>query len=171
LCSSVYSYARSQISPNLVAPLPRLNFELANYWKVAREPDMHENDLFPLETVPSRVKFAILREFEGRRPTVREVSRICDRSWLTVPGIGRTALASIRQATGDQQPLSVDRSAAGMPDAELLTRLEALQWELKSLSEALSAALSPDSKKRFRSRGIRRTLTNGYGHEGSGIVF
>ncbi len=132
---------------------------------------MHENELFPLEAVPSRVKFAILREFQGRWPTVQEVSRICDKSWLTVPGIGRTALASIRQATGDQHPLTVNGPAARMSDAELLTRLDLLQVELQSLSEALNATLSPGRNKVFRPERIRRTLSTNYGHQGSGIAF
>jgi hypothetical protein len=132
---------------------------------------MHENELFPLEAVPSRVKFAILREFKGRRPTVQEVSRICDRSWLAVPGIGRTALANIRQATGDQHPLSLNRSAVRMSDAELLTRLDLLQEELQSLNEVLNATLSPAQKKIFRSRRIRRAPSTAYGHQGSGLAF
>jgi hypothetical protein len=132
---------------------------------------MHENELFPLETVPSWVKIAILREFEGRRPTVREVNQICDRSWLAVPGIGRTALASIRQATGDQQPLSADEAVARMSDAELLTRLKHLQEELQSLNEVLNAALSPTSKRRFRSERTRRVSVSDYRHQSSGIAF
>ncbi|MBD2745411.1 hypothetical protein IC232_01775 [Microvirga sp. BT688] len=132
---------------------------------------MQENELFPLEAVPPRVKFAILREFEGRRPTVQEVSRICDRSWLTVPGIGRTALANIRQATGDQHPLSVHRSAARMSDAELLMRLDLLQEELHSLNEVLIATLSSAQKKVFRSGRIRRTPSTDHGHQGSGVAF
>ncbi len=132
---------------------------------------MHENELFPLETVPSWVKIAILREFEGRRPTVHEVDRICDRSWLAVPGIGRTALASIRQATGAQQPLGVDGSVTRMSDAELLTRLELLQQELQSLNEVLNAALSPASKKRSRSERMRRFPSIGYGHQEPGAAF
>src|SRR5829696_3345798 len=132
---------------------------------------MHENELFPLDAVPSRVKSSILQEFEGRRPTVQEVSRICDRSWLTVPGIGRTALASIRQVTGDQHPLSVNRSATRMSDAELLTRLDLLQEELQGLNEALNATLSPSQKKVFRSGQVRRTPSGAHEHQGSGVAF
>jgi hypothetical protein len=132
---------------------------------------MHENELFPLETVPSWVKIAILREFEGRRPTVQEVNRICDRSWLAVPGVGRTALASIRQATGAQRPLNEDGSVARMSDAELLTRLEILQEELQSVSEVLNAALSPASKKRRCSERTRRVSSFDHGPQGSRIAF
>jgi hypothetical protein len=132
---------------------------------------MHENELFPLEAVPSRVKAAILCEFKGRRPTIQEVSRVCDRSWLAVPGIGRTALASIRQATGDQHPLSGNRSAARISDAELLTRLDLLQEELKSLSEALNATLSPSPKKVFHSGRMQRTSAVTHVHQGPGVAF
>jgi hypothetical protein len=133
--------------------------------------EMHENELFPLDTVPSRVKFAMLREFKGRTPAVREVARICDRSWLAVPGIGRTALACIRQATGDQHSLSAHRSAARISDAELLTRLERLQEELQSLNEVLNAALPPASKKVLRSRRIGKNTLTAHGHQGSGVAF
>jgi hypothetical protein len=132
---------------------------------------MHETEFFPLETLPSWVRIAVLREFNGRRPTVREVERICDRSWLAVPGIGRTALANIRQATGDQQPLGASASVAGMSDSELLTRLEALQEELKNLSGILSATLVPVSKKGVRSGRMRRISSNAHELQGSGMAF
>ncbi|MFC1460289.1 hypothetical protein ACETIH_27000 [Microvirga arabica] len=132
---------------------------------------MHENDLFPLEAVPSRVKSAILHEFKGRRPTVQEVSRICDKSWLAVPGIGQTALASIRQAAGDQHPLRGDPSAARMSDAELLVRLNLLQEELQSLNEVLNATLSPAQKKVLRSGRTRRASSPTHRHQGSVIAF
>jgi len=127
---------------------------------------MHENDLFPLEAVPSSVRLAILREFDGRRPTAREVGRISDKSWLAVPGIGRTALASIRQATSDPQSWDIDGPAVRMSDAELLTRLASLQGELQSLSRALSAALSPAPKRGFRSGRVRRTSSIAHRHQG-----
>lgn len=132
---------------------------------------MHEDEAFPLETVPSWVRTAVLREFSGRRPTVGEVSRICDRSWLAVPGIGRSALASIRQVTDNQQPLHPDASAVVMSDAELVKRLEALQEELRSLSEILNATLSPISKKGFRSGRMRRNPSMGRKHQSTGIAF
>jgi len=132
---------------------------------------MLENELFPLEAVPSRVKVAILLEFKGRRPTVQEVSEICDRSWLTVPGIGRTALASIRQATGDRNSLSLDRPAARMSDAELLMRLDLLQEELQNLNEVLNAALSPVQRKVLRSGRIRKAPSGAYGQQGLGVAF
>ncbi len=112
--------------------------------------EMHEHELFPLDAVPSWVKLAILREFKGRTPAIREVARICDRSWLAVPRIGRTALACIRQATGNQHPLSVDRPAGSISDAELLTRLERLQEEFQDLNQVLM------SKKVHRPRRVRK---------------
>jgi hypothetical protein len=132
---------------------------------------MHKNELFPLEAVPSRVKFAILREFKGRRPSIQEVSAICDRSWLAAPGIGRTALASIRQATGDLHPSNVNRSAARMSDAELLTRLDLLQEELQNLNKVLNATLSPVPKRTFRSGRTGRTLSGAQEHHGPGAAF
>ncbi|WP_201861886.1 hypothetical protein [Microvirga soli] len=132
---------------------------------------MHENELFPLDTVPSRVKFAILREFKGRTPAIREVALICDRSWLAVPGIGRTALACIRQATDNQHPSRADQSPARISDSELLTRLERLQEELQRLNEVLNAALLPASKKVFRSGRMRKNALIAHGHQVSGGAF
>lgn len=110
----------------------------------------------------------MLREFEGRAPSVREVAQICDRSWLAVPGIGRTALAYIRQATRDQHPFSVGQSANSISDAELLTRLERLQEELQSLNEVLSAALLPALKKGFRPRQMRKDALIAHRHQVAG---
>ena len=138
---------------------------------IMRGLEMRDNELFPLDTVPSRVKFAILREFEGRTPAVREVAQICDKSWLAVPGIGRTALACIRQATVDQHPLSVNRPPARMSDVELLTRLERLHEELRSLNEVLTAALLPASRKVLRSRRMPKNASISHGQQVSGVAF
>ena len=132
---------------------------------------MHENELFPLDAVPYRVKLAILHEFKGHAPTVLEVARICDKGWLAVPGIGRTALACIRQATGDLDSSSDNRSAARMSDAELLTRLERLQEELQSLNRVLNATLPLASKKVRRSGRMRKNSLMAHEQQSSSVAF
>ena len=57
---------------------------------------MQLDEPFPLEIVPSRVRHAMLHEFNGRRPTLREVAQIPDAYWLATPAIGRKFLQAIR---------------------------------------------------------------------------
>jgi hypothetical protein len=97
---------------------------------------MSLDEPFPLDAVPSRVRNAILNEFNGRCPSVREVTELSDREWLTVPDIGPAALERIRRVTSEQlwQP-------ARLSDAELLERLEWLQKELRWLEDRLKARL------------------------------
>jgi hypothetical protein len=97
---------------------------------------MSLDEPFPLDAVPSRVRQAILNEFNGRCPSVREVTEISDREWLTVPGIGLAGLERIRRVTDEQQWQS-----ARLSDAELLHRLEWLQQELRWLEARLKARL------------------------------
>jgi hypothetical protein len=40
---------------------------------------MQQDEAFPLAVIPPRVRRAILREFQGRWPTVQEVAQIPDR--------------------------------------------------------------------------------------------
>jgi hypothetical protein len=98
---------------------------------------MHDDELFPLNAVPSQVGRAIVREFEGRCPSIREVERISDRQWLAVPGIGPTVLECIRQVTEGQLRRTDRPSSSGLTDAELLERLRSIQAELGSISQLL----------------------------------
>jgi hypothetical protein len=60
---------------------------------------MRESGLFSIETLLSRIKDAVLAEFHGRCPTVREVATTPDSHWLTVPNMGRSSLAQLRSVT------------------------------------------------------------------------
>jgi hypothetical protein len=99
---------------------------------------MNSDDPFPLHSMPSRVRTAILHEFLGRCPSVQEVTRITDKQWLTVPGIGCAALEIIRSVTHDQLAGAKRSSSAKITDAELLKRLEFLQQELRILRNMLN---------------------------------
>jgi hypothetical protein len=57
------------------------------------------DDPFPIEIFSPKVRDAILAEFGGRCPTVRDVISIPDAEWLKVPGIGPATLAELRQVT------------------------------------------------------------------------
>ena len=91
---------------------------------------------FPLATVPSPVRLAILTEFKGRCPSIREVAEIPDRQWLKTPNIGPAALKMIRSVIDEYQSQS-----AALSDAELLKRLEWLQKELRWLERQLKSRL------------------------------
>jgi len=59
------------------------------------------DDPFPIEKCSGRVRGAVLAEFQGRCPTIRQVASISDAQWLTVPNIGPTTLEEIRRYIGE----------------------------------------------------------------------
>lgn len=103
--------------------------------------EMGLDDPFPIEKCSGRVRGAILAEFQGRCPTIREVASISDAQWLTVPNIGPTTLEELRSMT--QQPLNRHGGTAPtqMPNNELLSRLNRLQRELNILVAEIRARL------------------------------
>ena len=110
---------------------------------------MSLDEPFPLEAIPSRVRHALLGEFKGRCPSVREVDQIPDKHWLRAPGIGPTALQAIRSITnaGSQQEGSQVASHP-LSDAELLRRLEQLQEDLRWLQAQLMAQMPAGLKRK-----------------------
>ena len=112
---------------------------------------MQMDEPFPLESVPSRVRLAILSEFNGRRPSLREVAEIPDAYWLATPAIGRKFLQTIRDATPTttrETTVPVRR----LTDAELMDRLERLQDEIQKLHDVLKAM----ARRMPRNRGRRQ---------------
>ncbi len=97
---------------------------------------MPTDEPFPLSAVPSWVRHAMLNEFKGRCPSIREVAEISDRQWLKTPDIGPAALKMIRSVIDEQQ-----RQTARLSDGELLKRLEWLQKELRWLERQLKSRL------------------------------
>jgi len=94
---------------------------------------MNLDDPFPLEMVSAQVRRAILDEFQGRCPSIREMTQIPDKHWLAAPGIGSRALQAIR-GVADWRSSEVPASSSTVPsDAELLVRLESLQKQLQEL--------------------------------------
>ena len=95
---------------------------------------MSLDEPFPLEAVPSRVRYALLLEFKGRCPSLREVDQIPDKHWLTLPGMGPTSLEMVRSIIQAQVPQAPSPAASHtLTDAELLRRLEQLQEDLRWL--------------------------------------
>jgi hypothetical protein len=111
---------------------------------------MHDNKLFPLDAVPLRVSNAILQEFGGRCPSIREVEEIRDKRWLATPGVGPTALQLIRQVTDRQERKTESPSSAEMADTELLDRLEFIKGELRAIRGLLKAELARNSPRPAR---------------------
>jgi hypothetical protein len=65
---------------------------------------MQLDDPFPLDELSQSVRAVILGEFQGRHPTVRQVSNIPDRQWLRVPGIGPGTLMKLRHLAVKERP-------------------------------------------------------------------
>lgn len=110
------------------------------------------DDPFPIDKCSGRVRGAILAEFQGRCPTIREVASISDAQWLTVPNIGPTTLEELRGMT---QPLpnGKERSpSTNMADGELLSRLNRLQRELNLIVGEIRARLNAGSSRRNQPR-------------------
>jgi hypothetical protein len=100
---------------------------------------MHDTDLFPIETLPPRIKTAVLTEFHGRCPTVLEVARTPDSHWLTVPNMGPSSLAQLRSVTrGVRRKVGIP-TLSGLSDAELLTQARHIERRLSELSSALKS--------------------------------
>jgi hypothetical protein len=108
---------------------------------------MQQNESFPLDAVPPRVRRAILQEFQGRWPTVQEVTQISDRQWLATPDIGPSTLETIHTILRPQ-PCHREDSSPEMTDAELLNRLEFIQEELKRIRSILEARIGASSRQR-----------------------
>jgi hypothetical protein len=106
------------------------------------------DDPFPIEKCSGRVRGAILAEFQGRCPTIREVASISDAQWLTVPNIGPTTLEELRSMTQQPSIETESTSAAVMQDGELLSRLNRLQRELSILVGEIRARLNATSSRR-----------------------
>lgn len=98
---------------------------------------MRSDQPFPLEAIPSRVRTAILREFQGRCPSIEEVAQIPDKQWLSTPDIGERSVEIIHDITDAARQQETRRLGAQLTDTELLERLEWLQKELRWLRNIL----------------------------------
>jgi hypothetical protein len=108
---------------------------------------MDPEQLFPIDQCDGRLKHAILSEFGGRCPTVREVDNIPDSLWLSVPGVGPTNLSKIRHIStgrpGQILPHGANRRLATLPTVELLSRLTSLQAEINSVADEIWMRIIP----------------------------
>ena len=103
---------------------------------------MHSDELFPLEAVPTRVRHALVREFKGRCPSLREVDEIPDKHWLATPGMGPTSLQTVRSITNARRKQEVSQATShSLSDAQLLQLLGGLQEDLRWLEAQLKARM------------------------------
>jgi hypothetical protein len=113
-----------------------------------RGTEMGLDDPFPIDKCSGRVRGAVLAEFQGRCPTIREVASISDAQWLTVPNIGPTTLEEIRRFIAETPVEERLQSMPSMDDGELLSRLQRLQRELNIITSAIKARVSISSYKK-----------------------
>lgn len=106
------------------------------------------DDPFPLDRCSGRVRGAILAEFHGRCPTIREVASISDAQWLTVPNIGPTTLEELRNLALQPSNGEAAHIITGIPDTELLSRLDRLQRDLDVVAGEIRSRVAPDLYKR-----------------------
>jgi hypothetical protein len=97
---------------------------------------------FPLNLFPAQVRTAIVKEFDGRCPSLQEAADISDVRWLSTPAIGPVVLRKIRGLCQGDAP-----TAREMTDAELLKRLTVLQEEFKLIQRAVRAMLPQSSRE------------------------
>lgn len=109
--------------------------------------EMGLDDPFPIEKCSGRVRGAVLAEFQGRCPTIREVASISDAQWLTVPNIGPTTLEEIRRFISEAPTDEQLQDLPVMGDGELLSRLNRLQRELNMVVNAIRSRLSSTSTR------------------------
>jgi hypothetical protein len=105
---------------------------------------MRLDEPFPLEAVPSRLRNAILREFQGRCPSIREMAQIPDRQWLSTPDVGPRSVEIIHDLADGARQQTDCPPYPQLADAELLERLEWLQKEVRWLQDVLKAKIFKD---------------------------
>ena len=103
------------------------------------------DDPFPLDRCSGRVRGAILMEFRGRCPTIREVASISDAHWLTVPNIGPTTLVELRSIALQSPNGEEHQHTASMQDNELLSRLNRLQRDLAAVADEIRSRIGSGS--------------------------
>jgi hypothetical protein len=97
------------------------------------------DDPFPLEELPPRGRRAILAEFGGRHPSIREVASIPDTYWLTLPGMGPKVVAWMRLLTRGARRKARLPSFAAMTDSELQAMSDRLNDLRKAIDNQLKA--------------------------------
>jgi hypothetical protein len=99
---------------------------------------------FPLEAVSWRLRNAILKEFQGRCPSIGEVAQIPHKQWLSVPDVGQRSVEIIHDITDAAQQRTSSLLSPQLTDAELLERLDELQKEIRWFKDILKERISKE---------------------------
>ena len=100
---------------------------------------MRLDDPFPLDELSPRVRQAILTEFGGRCPSIREVASIPDTLWLKLPGMGPKVVARMRSLTRGARRKARLPSLAGMTDSELQAKYNRLINRKNAIDDQIRA--------------------------------
>ena len=93
---------------------------------------------FPIERCSKRVANALLREFDGRIPSLAEVMAYRDNDWLGTPGFGRKALDEIKEIKTTLDPSPPIMLRPKMSDAELVLHLNTLVQDMEEIIGKIS---------------------------------
>jgi hypothetical protein len=94
---------------------------------------------FPVESCSRRLRAAILAEFRGRCPTIRQVVNVPDRRWLSTPGLGSISFRELQHLMQGLLSKDGERPLARLSDAELLAKRDQLWCQLGSLRSDVEA--------------------------------
>jgi hypothetical protein len=97
------------------------------------------DDPFPLEELPPPAREAVLTQFGGRHPSIREVASIPDTRWLELPGMGPRSLAWMRSLTRGARRKARIPSWAGLTDSELQAEFDRLNEQKRAIDDQLKA--------------------------------
>ena len=99
---------------------------------------------FPIERCSKRVANALLREFDGRVPSLAEVMAYRDNDWLGTPGFGRKALDEIKEIKTTLDPSPPIMLRPKMSDAELVLHLYGQRVAGTDITRHLCVCAQPD---------------------------
>ena len=114
---------------------------------------MQPSDPFPIERCSSRLRKAILAEFEGRTPIFQDILSIPLNKWMAVPGMGPRLLRELESIIHSKPPVPQSEPSPKSDDAEFIARLERFQHDLQRLQHDIQALLGQTR--------LRKADTNG----------
>ena len=114
---------------------------------------MEPSDPFPIERCSSRLKTAILGEFNGRSPTYQDILSLSPKEWMTVPGMGPALLRELHRIVQNPSAVAEVASFETREDADLMARLEHVQEDLKRLQHDLRLLLGEAPSRKADANG------------------
>ncbi len=103
---------------------------------------MAPKDPFPIERCSSRLRTAVLTEFNQSCPTFQDILSISPKRWMTVPGMGVTLLHELEGILQSEHFVTEAAYSPTVNDADLLVRIERLRRDLRSLKHDVQVLIS-----------------------------